>query len=277
MVANLDLVRSIVADWERGDFTSAAWADDKIEFVLPDGPDPGSWTGIAAMGEAWGRRISAAESFRIEAEEFRELDDERVLVLTPVSGRSKTTGLDLGQMSRKGATLFHISNGKVTRLVPYFDRDRALADLGLEGKAVPEESTTPDLVELSERFFDAANRRDLEARLSFFAPDAVWDLSAMGVGTFEGRAAIRRFLEDWRGGYEELRYTLEEVVDLGNGVVLAVTRQDALPAGGTGGEPLREMWIYVFVWVEGMVARVIPHGDLDQAREAAKRLAKERG
>ena len=118
MSENLDLVRSIVADWERGDFTSAEWADDKIEFVLPDGPDPGSWTGIAAMGEAWGRRISTAESFRIEAEEFRELDDERVLVFTPVSGRSKTNGLDLGQMSRKGATLFHISNGKVTRLVP---------------------------------------------------------------------------------------------------------------------------------------------------------------
>ena len=133
MSENLDLVRSIVADWERGDFTSAEWADDKIEFVLPDGPDPGSWTGIAAMGEAWGRRISTAESFRIEAEEFRELDDERVLVLTPVGGRSKTTGLDLEQMSRKGATLFHIRNGKVTRLVPYFDRDRAFADLGLEG------------------------------------------------------------------------------------------------------------------------------------------------
>ena len=132
MSQNLDLVRSIVADWERGDFTSAEWADDKIEFVLPDGPDPGSWTGIAAMGEAWGRRISTAESFRIEAEEFRELDDERVLVLTPVGGRSKTTGLDLGQMSGKGATLFHISNRKVTRLVPYFDRDRAFADLGLE-------------------------------------------------------------------------------------------------------------------------------------------------
>jgi hypothetical protein len=129
---NVDLVRSIVADWERGDFTSAEWADEEIEFVLPDGPDPGSWTGIAAMGDAWGRRISTAESFRIEAEEIRELDDERVLVLTPVSGRSKTTGLDLRHMSRKGATLFHISHGKVTRLVPYFDRDRALADLGLE-------------------------------------------------------------------------------------------------------------------------------------------------
>jgi ketosteroid isomerase-like protein len=132
MSENLDLVRSIYADWERGDFTSAEWADDKIEFVLPDGPDPGSWTGIAAMGDAWGRRISTAESFRIEVEEFLELDDKRVLVLTPVSGHSKTTGLELSQMSRKGATLFHISNGKVTGLVPYFDRDRAFADLGVE-------------------------------------------------------------------------------------------------------------------------------------------------
>jgi hypothetical protein len=82
------------------------------------------------MGEAWGRRMSTAESFRIAAEEFRELDDERVLVLTPVGGRSKTIRLDLGQMSSKGATLFHISDGNVTRLVAYFDRDRALADLG---------------------------------------------------------------------------------------------------------------------------------------------------
>jgi hypothetical protein len=133
MSENLDLVRSIVEAWERGDFTSAEWADGKIELVLPDGPDPGSWTGIAAMGETWGRRISTAENFHIVAEEFRELDDERVLALTPVSGRSKATGLDLEQMgSMKAATLFHISDGKVTRLVPYFDRDRAFADLGLK-------------------------------------------------------------------------------------------------------------------------------------------------
>jgi ketosteroid isomerase-like protein len=129
---NLDLVRSIYAAWERGEFSRAEWADPEIEFVVADGPEPGTWTGLAGLAE-WSRDfLSTWEDLHAEAEEFREIDRERVLVLLHNRGRGKMSGLEVGQMSGKAANLFHVRKGKVTRFVNYFDRDRALADLGLK-------------------------------------------------------------------------------------------------------------------------------------------------
>jgi ketosteroid isomerase-like protein len=130
--ANLDLVRSIHPAWDRGDYSSVEWADPEIEFVIADGPSPGSWTGLAGMAEGTREWLSAWEEFRQEVDEYRELDDQRVLVLVHRSGRGKTSGLELGQMRTKGACLFHVRRDKVTRLVFWLDRDRALADLGLK-------------------------------------------------------------------------------------------------------------------------------------------------
>jgi ketosteroid isomerase-like protein len=135
--ANLDLVRSIYADWERGDFSSGAWAHPEIEFVFADGLAPGTRTGLAGMAEAMQEVLSTWERWSVKAEEYRALDGERVLVLVHQSGRGKTSGFEIGQMrTQRGANLFHVRDGKVTRLALYADRDRALADLGL----VPEGS-----------------------------------------------------------------------------------------------------------------------------------------
>jgi ketosteroid isomerase-like protein len=129
---NLDLVRSIYAAWERGDFSSAEWAHPEIEWVVVGGPEPGTWTGLAAMAESWRGWLRAWEEYRTEAEEYRELDGERVLVLVRFIGRGKRSGLEFGQIWTSGANLFHIHRGRVTRLVIYADRERALADLGLK-------------------------------------------------------------------------------------------------------------------------------------------------
>ena len=48
--------------------------------------------------------------------------------------RGKTSGLELGGTMRvEGASLFYMRGGRVSRLIQYMDRDRALADLGLQG------------------------------------------------------------------------------------------------------------------------------------------------
>ena len=132
MSENLDLVRSIHADWKRGDFSKAEWAHPEIDFVFADGPSPGTWTGLTAMRATMREYLSTWQNARLEAEEYRELDDDRVLVLNRPYGRGKTSGLDTSDVGATGAQVFYVRDGRVVRLVVYFDRDRALTDLRLE-------------------------------------------------------------------------------------------------------------------------------------------------
>jgi len=139
-----------------------------------------------------------------------------------------------------------------------------------------QEPTTPDLVELSRGLFDAAQRREFDAILLRYAPDAVWDMNPLGgLGTFEGHAAIRGFWQDWFGNYEELEIGLDEILDLGNGVIFAVVNQKARPVGSSG--DVRLLYAVVGVWVEGLFVRITHYGDIDEGRAAAERLAESRG
>jgi ketosteroid isomerase-like protein len=140
---------------------------------------------------------------------------------------------------------------------------------------MPGEPTTPALVERIRRSYEAASCCDLQALLSFFAPDIVWDMAPIGMGTSEGATPMRRFLEEWWGGYDEYRIEPEEIADLGNGVVFAVLNQSGRPVGSSSSVTLR--YAAVTSCRNEPIERVTNYADIDEARAAAERLAEERG
>ena len=134
-----------------------------------------------------------------------------------------------------------------------------------------EESTTPDLVELAQRYIDAVNVGDIDAATNLFASDVVWE----GVfQTFEGRAAARGFLQDWLDAFDEFELAAEELRDLGGGVAFSVFIQRGKPRGATGWVQVRAASVTVVV--DGLAERVTLYLDIDEARAAAERLAEER-
>jgi ketosteroid isomerase-like protein len=126
---NVELARSIYAGWAHGAFSEVEWAQPDIEYSqVGDGPAPGTWKGLAEMAEAVRNWFSAWEDFRMVAEEYREVDRDRVLVLAQQLGRGKRSGLE---MKSQAASLFEMRGGKVTRLIHYTSHNYAFADLGL--------------------------------------------------------------------------------------------------------------------------------------------------
>jgi ketosteroid isomerase-like protein len=138
-----------------------------------------------------------------------------------------------------------------------------------------EESAAPhDLVQLTRAWLEAGTSGDLDRTLSFWGPDPVWDMSPMGMGVFEGLAAIRGFYTDWMGAYEDYRIEAEEIHDLGNGVTFGVVLQQGRPMGSAGTIQLR--YGTCATWMDGKAVRVWNYTDIDEARTAAERLAEER-
>jgi hypothetical protein len=119
------------------------------------------------------------------------------------------------------------------------------------------------------------NRRNVDEFASFFGADSVWDLSPMGLGVYESGAAIRAFIEDWIGSYQEFELVLDKLDDLGGGVVFAVVRQHGRLVESSGEVHMR--YASVNSQADGLFERITNYTDIDQARAAAERLAQERG
>ena len=111
--------------------------------------------------------------------------------------------------------------------------------------------------------------------MGLHAPEAVWDLSDQGLGTFEGVAAISGWVEDWFGTWADLRMDVLDVVDLGNGVVFSRVREEGRLADGDGHVEQQRGW--VILGVQGKIGRAEIYLDIGAGCAAAERLAEERG
>jgi len=133
---------------------------------------------------------------------------------------------------------------------------------------------SPDPVELVRQAFDAGNRHDVDAIMGLHAPEAVWDLSDQGLGTFEGVAAIRGWVEDWFGTWADLRLDVLDVVDLDHGVVFSRVREEGRLADGDGHIEQQRGWVILVV--QGKIVRTEIYLDIGAGCAAAERLAEGR-
>jgi hypothetical protein len=139
---------------------------------------------------------------------------------------------------------------------------------------MPDASTTPDLLELGQRLTDAYNARDIDAAISLYAPNAVFEMRGT-VGVLEGRAAIGRFFEDWLGAYDEFELEVEKRRDLGSGVTFGAAIQRGRPRGSMGWAQVQ--YGIVSTLVDGLIQWTRNYKDIDEPRAAAEQLAEELG
>jgi ketosteroid isomerase-like protein len=130
--AEVELVRKVYDLWDRREYSSTAeFIDPDVEFVRIGAEFAdlaGEWRGVPQMWAAIVEFWRAWEDLQNRPERFIDLGD-RVLALVKQIGRGRVSGL---VVERDVAFLFTVREGKIVRLVGYWDRTEAMRAVGLE-------------------------------------------------------------------------------------------------------------------------------------------------
>ncbi len=249
---DVDFVRSIYAEWQRGEYRAINWAHPEIELVVADGLSPGRWSGVAAMAEVMRDWLNEARELRTEPQEFRELDRGRVLVRVRRRGHGRASGLDIGEIRATGANLFTVRDVKVTQLVVYFDWDRALDDL----RGMPREDW-----DVARSFTEAYAAEDWATTMELLDDEheLVVDPGHPNAGVYRGREGAREYFRAWLGAFTARRWEVEEVAPAGDAVVV-IGRECG--RGRTSGVPIERRTAVVHTIRGGKIVRSRLYGEL---------------
>jgi ketosteroid isomerase-like protein len=266
--ANVEIVRTVYEAFRRGDVaTPFGYYAPDIEWNVADfAAFPGStvYRGHEGVRACFRDILESFGDFEFRALELTDFGD-RVLVTVHEHGVGRESGV---VVDRRHWAVWTLRDRVVTSMCAYLDRSAALKAVGLPSH---QES---DVMRLTRAFCQAGG--DVDQEMSFYGPNPQYDLSAMGIGVFDGRAAIRTFLEGWMSSYDEYEEAAQEICDLGSGIAFASVRESARPLGSDAQARVQSVYGFVIEWVDGKIARLTAYPDIGEARAAAERLAESR-
>lgn len=121
-------------------------------------------------------------------------------------------------------------------------------------------------VEVVRDHADAYARGDVERALAALDPEVVFDFSARpdGGNVHHGREAVLRAVRAWLGAWRDYRYETEDVIDLGDRVVLLFRERGRGKKSDVEVEH-RGGWVYTLRDGKIVQAKVYPRADALEA------------
>jgi ketosteroid isomerase-like protein len=124
-------------------------------------------------------------------------------------------------------------------------------------------------VEIVRGHLEAFQAQDAPRTLSFLDPHIVLDMSRIGGldSAFYGREALAEFVRRHAGTFDDYRYEVERLTDLGSGAVLAVLTEAGRGKGS--GVPVHRSLATLYTVIDGKIARITHFPTEQEALEAA--------
>jgi ketosteroid isomerase-like protein len=122
---NVEVVRRLFSALEENQFEELLGLfDPEVEWAATEG----SFHGIDGVVRSFIEWMEPWDEHNIDPEEFLESGDRRVLATIHLSGRGERSGMEIDQ---RFFHLYTVREGKITSMVEYVDRDKALEAAGL--------------------------------------------------------------------------------------------------------------------------------------------------
>ena len=115
-------------------------------------------------------------------------------------------------------------------------------------------------------------REGLEGILELLAEDGVFVVppeASTEPDTYVGHAGARRYFAGFDGAIDEVAFVTDALEDVAPGLVLGLLRLRGV--GAVSGVPVEQKTLMTFRVRDGLVDRIVAHGDMDSARDEIER------